>query len=251
MAISESAYWSLAATIDEARQAAEPPRGFRAPSLVQGIRFERVGFRYDARDVLGEIDMEIDAGLLTVLTGPSGSGKTTLIDLVAGLLHPDSGRLLVDGVDLQEIDHRRWRRMIGYVPQDPLLINDSVIRNLTLGDPALGPADAERALKMADAWDFIQALPEGMETLLGERGGRLSGGQRQRLAIARALIHRPSLLILDEATSNLDHESEAAVIATIRQLKGQLTLLAVTHDDALVQAADVVIRLQEGRVQAC
>ncbi|MEE4639345.1 MAG: ABC transporter ATP-binding protein [Wenzhouxiangella sp.] len=251
MAISESAYWSLAGTIDEAKLAAEPPRGFRAPSLEVGIRFERVGFRYDAREVLDEIDMEIGAGLLTVLTGPSGSGKTTLIDLVAGLLHPDSGRLLVDGVDLQEIDHRRWRRMIGYVPQDPLLINDSVIRNLTLGDPALGPEDAERALKMADAWDFIQALPQGMDTLLGERGGRLSGGQRQRLAVARALIHRPLLLILDEATSNLDQESEAAVVATISQLKGQLTLLAVTHDEALVRAADVVIRLHEGRVQTC
>ncbi|MFW6340294.1 MAG: ATP-binding cassette domain-containing protein, partial [Wenzhouxiangella sp.] len=193
----------------------------------------------------------LPAGLLTVLTGPSGSGKTTLIDLVAGLLHPDAGRILIDGVDLQEIDHRRWRRLIGYVPQDPLLINDTVIRNLTLGDPALGPDDAERALKMADAWDFIRTLPEGMDTVLGERGGRLSGGQRQRLAIARALIHRPALLILDEATSNLDQASEGAVISTINQLKGQLTMLAVSHDDALVAAADCAVRLQDGKVTGC
>ncbi|NDY94674.1 ABC transporter ATP-binding protein [Wenzhouxiangella sp. C33] len=251
MSISESAYWSLAGTIDEARREAEPPRGFRTPALNDEIRFERVGFKYDAKEVLSGIDLDIRSGHLTVLTGPSGSGKTTLIDLVAGLLHPDSGRILIDGVDLQEIDHRRWRRMIGYVPQDPLLINDSVIRNLTLGDPDLGPDDAERALKMADAWGFISTLPDGMETLLGERGGRLSGGQRQRLAIARALIHRPSLLILDEATSNLDHESEAAVIATIGQLKGRLTMLAVSHDEGLVEAADAVIRVQEGRIRKC
>ncbi len=251
MAISESAYWSLAATIDEANREAEPPRGFRAPTLKHAIRFEQVGFRYESAQVLSDIDLDLQAGRLTVLTGASGSGKTTLIDLVVGLLHPDTGRILIDGIDLQEIDHRRWRRMIGYVPQDPLLINDSVIRNLTLGDPDLGPEDAEQALKMADAWAFIRTLPEGMETLLGERGGRLSGGQRQRLAIARALIHRPSLLILDEATSNLDHESEAAVIATIRQLKGRLTMLAVSHDEGLVEAADSVIRLQEGRVRGC
>ncbi|MFW5816111.1 MAG: ABC transporter ATP-binding protein, partial [Wenzhouxiangella sp.] len=251
MAISESAYWSLAATIDEAEREAEPPRGFRAPSLERGIRFDQVGFRYESGEVLSEIDLAIHSGLLTVLTGPSGSGKTTLIDLVAGLLHPDTGRILIDGVDLQEIDHRRWRRMIGYVPQDPLLINDSVIRNLTLGDPDLDAGDAEQALKMADAWDFIRTLPDGMETLLGERGGRLSGGQRQRLAIARALIHRPSLLILDEATSNLDGESEAAVIATVEQLKGKLTLLAVSHDEGLVAAADTIVRLRDGRIEAC
>ncbi len=251
MAVSESAYWSLAATIDEALEQMEPRHGFRKPSLKTGIVFSNVGFRYDHKDVLRGIDLTIRSGLLTVLTGPSGSGKTTLIDLVAGLLHPDTGRILIDDLDLVEIDHRRWRRMIGYVPQDPLLVNDTVIRNLTLGDPELSAADAERALRMADAWAFISTLPEGMETVLGERGGRLSGGQRQRLAIARALIHRPSLLILDEATSNLDHESEGAVIATVNQLKGQLTMLAVSHDDALVDAADIVIQLKDGRVAAC
>ena len=251
MAVSESAYWSLAATIDEALEQMEPRHGFRKPSLKTGIVFSNVGFRYDHKDVLRGIDLTIRSGLLTVLTGPSGSGKTTLIDLVAGLLHPDTGRILIDDLDLVEIDHRRWRRMIGYVPQDPLLVNDTVIRNLTLGDPELSAADAERALRMADAWAFISTLPEGMETVLGERGGRLSGGQRQRLAIARALIHRPSLLILDEATSNLDRESEGAVIATVNQLKGQLTMLAVSHDDALVDAADIVIQLKDGRVAAC
>ncbi len=252
MALSESAYWSLTATIDEARAQTEPARGFRKPSLDHQIRFRSVSFRYESRQVLKELDLSLPAGRLSVVAGPSGSGKTTLIDLVAALLHPDSGRIEIDGVDLTEIDHRRWRRMIGYVPQDPLLINDSVLRNLTLGDPDLDAEDAERALRMADAWEFIKALPQGLETSLGERGGRLSGGQRQRLAIARALIHQPALLILDEATSNLDAEAEAAVIATVSQLKGKLTMLAVSHDEALVEAADVVIRLRDGLIeQAC
>ena len=249
MVISESAYWSLRATIKEAEVQREPPRGFRAPSLQRAIRFDRVSFRYGEHRVLDEVSLEIKAGGLTVLTGPSGSGKTTLIDLVAGLLHPDHGQLLIDGIDLTEIDHHQWRRMIGYVPQDPLLINDTVFNNLSLGDPKLSAADAENALRLADAWDFIARLPQGLNTMLGERGGTLSGGQRQRLAIARALIHRPALLILDEATSSLDQESEAAVVATIENLKGHLSLLAVSHDEALVRVADRVYRLRDGRLE--
>ena len=250
MAISESAYWSLFHTIEEAESQQEPPRGFRQPSLESGIEFKAVDFRYGERAVLNQISLRIEHGRLTVLTGPSGSGKTTLVDLVAGLLHPDAGQILIDGVDLSDVDHRRWRRMIGYVPQDPLLINDTVLANLSLGDPELGKDEAMAALRLADAWEFISQLPMGLETVLGERGGLLSGGQRQRLAIARALIHRPALLILDEATSNLDGESEAAVIKTVNKLKGQLTMLAVSHDHGLVEAADQVISLRDGRISA-
>ena len=141
--------------------------------------------------------------------------------------------------------------MIGYVPKDPLLINDTVFNNLSLGDPDLNAAQAEQALRLADAWDFVARLPQGLETTLGERGGLLSGGQRQRLAIARALIHQPRLLILDEATSSLDGESEAAVIETIEHLKGHLSILAVTHDEGLVEVADQVWRLRDGRLEEC
>jgi len=247
MAVSESAYWSLRETIDEAEHEREPPRGHLPPSLEQGIEFAEVSFGYGEKAVIDGISLSIPAGQLTVLTGPSGSGKTTLIDLVAGLLHAQSGQILVDGQPLNDIDHHRWRRLIGYVPQDALLVNDSVLHNLTLGEPELSESDAREALELADAWDFVSALPDGMYTLLGERGGRLSGGQRQRLAIARALIHKPRLLILDEATSNLDTESEAAVIDTVEDLKGRLTLLAVSHDEGLVRAADQVIRISDGR----
>jgi len=247
MAISESAYWSLRLTIEEAEAEREPARGHLPASLNKSIVFDRVSFNYDDQPVINSLSMEIRAGQLTVLSGPSGSGKTTLIDLVAGLLHTDSGNILVDGQALNDIDHHQWRRMIGYVPQESLLINDSVFQNLTLGEPGLNEEHAQKALELADAWDFISQLPQGLQTPLGERGGRLSGGQRQRLAIARALIHGPRLLILDEATSNLDAESEAAVIETIEHLKGRLTLLAVSHDEALVRAADQVIRIREGR----
>ena len=247
MAISESAYWSLRQTISEAEVEREPSRGHLVPTLDEGIVFDRVSFSYDHEPVLHAISLSIPAGQLTVLSGPSGSGKTTLIDLVAGLLHADEGAILVDGQPLNDIDHFKWRRLIGYVPQDSLLINDSVLRNLTLGEPELGEAQALKALEMADALEFVEGLPEGLHTLLGERGGRLSGGQRQRLAIARALIHGPRLLILDEATSNLDDQSEAAVIETIENLKGRLTLLAVSHDEGLIRAADQVIRIREGQ----
>jgi ATP-binding cassette, subfamily C, bacterial len=247
MAISESAYWSLRQTIEEAEAEREPPRGHLTPSLNEAIVFDQVCFSYGSHRVIDQLSMTVPAGQLTVLSGPSGSGKTTLIDLVAGLLHVDSGSILVDGQPLNDIDHHRWRRLIGYVPQDPLLINDSVLKNLTLGAPDLGEKEARKALELADAWAFVASLPHGLHTPLGERGGRLSGGQRQRLAIARALIHEPRLLILDEATSNLDAESEAAVIETVEHLKGRLTLLAVSHDEGLVNAADQVIRIREGR----
>ncbi len=247
LAISESAYWSLRMTIEEAETEREPARGHLPASLNKSIVFDRVSFRYDDQPVIDSLSMEIRVGQLTVLSGPSGSGKTTLIDLVAGLLHTDDGSIRVDGQALNDIDHLQWRRMIGYVPQESLLINDSVLQNLTLGEPGLNEEHARNALKLADAWDFVSQLPEGLQTPLGERGGRLSGGQRQRLAIARALIHGPRLLILDEATSNLDSESEAAVIETIEHLKGQLTLIAVSHDEALIRAADQVVRIREGR----
>jgi len=244
LAISESAYWSLIETIDQAEGEREPARGHLRPTLDQGIEFQEVVFTYDRRPVIDKLSCLIPAGQLTVLSGPSGAGKTTLIDLAAGLLHADDGRILIDDQLIEDIDHHQWRRMIGYVPQDPLLINESVFLNLTLGDESISRERAIEALDQADALSFIEAMPDGLNALLGERGGRLSGGQRQRLAIARALIHSPRLLILDEATSSLDEVSEAAIVETICRLKGQLTLLAVSHDRALVDAADQRIRLQ-------
>ena len=249
IAISESAYWSLQETTQLALDQPEPNHGSKTPTLDSGIEFVNVGFQYDHTPTLHQLNLTIPAKQLTVITGPSGSGKTTVIDLVAGLLRPTAGTIFVDDQRLEDLDQHRWRRLIGYVPQEALLVNESVFYNLTLGDVDLTENDAMQALAMANALDFIEALEHGIHTPLGERGGRLSGGQRQRLAIARALIQRPELLILDEATSNLDSASEKAVIDTIVQLKGELTLLAVSHDRPMMEVADQSIQLLGGQRQ--
>ena len=139
--------------------------------------------------------------------------------------------------------------MLGYVPQEILLLHDSVLNNVTLGDPALTEADTEWALRAAGAWDFVAAMPEGLHTSVGERGARVSAGQRQRIMLARALAHQPRLLILDEATGALDPVSEAAICRTLRALRGQLTIVAVSHQPALAEFADSVYRLSEGRLE--
>jgi len=251
IAIDESAYWSIREAIEEARSQLEPPGGTHRVELERGIHLDGVTFQHPAGPcVLDRQSITIPARQLTLIVGPSGAGKTTLLDIITGLIEPDSGRVLIDEEPLAEMNLRHWRRQIGYVPQDALLVSESVAHNLTLGDPDLGDDDVRRALQAADAWDFVQSLPEGIHTNIGERAGRLSGGQRQRLAIARALIHRPRLLILDEATSNLDSRSEAAVLETIRHLRGKLTILAVAHRGALAALADQVFSLTNGVLTA-
>ncbi len=242
----ESAYWALRQAIDEAVGSEEQLPAGAEPRLERGIALERVSFGYDGHPVLEDLSLVIPAGELTTLVGPSGSGKTTVIDLVIGLLRPDRGEVTLDDQPLEQIDLRRWRAMIGYVPQETLLLHDSILHNVTLGDPELGPADAERALRAAGAWDFVSSLPQGLETVVGERGGKLSGGQRQRVAIARALVNDPRMLILDEATSALDPESEDAVRRSMEALKGRLTILAISHNRAMVSAADRVYQMDGG-----
>ena len=251
MVIAESAFWSIRNTIEAAHQAEEPlaQRGV-SPSFQHSIRLQDVAFAYGDKALLQQLSMDIPRGSLTALIGPSGSGKTTIIDLIIGLLQPQSGAVLIDGVPLSELDLKAWRRMIGYVPQETILLHDSVHHNVTLGDPARSAADVEYALRGAGAWEFTASLPEGVHSTVGERGGRLSGGQRQRIMIARALVHRPKLLILDEATSALDPASEAAIRKTIENLRGELTILAISHQTGLVEAADQVYRLEQGVLKA-
>ncbi|MDZ7839980.1 MAG: ABC transporter ATP-binding protein [Gammaproteobacteria bacterium] len=246
MMVCESAYWSLQSSIDAARAEAEPEMGRRRIELREAIRFDNVGFAYRDDWILRNLSLTIPAGGLTALTGASGGGKTTVVDLVIGLLRPQEGEVLIDGVPLAELDIHHWRRGIGYVPQDTFLLHDTVLHNVTLGDPGLGEAEAERALRLAGVWDSVADLPESMHTVVGERGGRFSGGQRQRIAIARALAHGPQLLILDEATSALDRESQAAVCATLAGLRGRLAMIAISHQDAVIDAADRVYHLSDG-----
>ncbi len=246
MVSAEGGFWMLHDAIVDAQAAAEPATGSAVPSLTQSVELRDVRFAYGAQPVLDGINLVIQAGHFTTLIGPSGAGKTTLVDVVIGLLQPQSGQVLIDGRPLPELDRQTWRRMIGYVPQDTLLLHDSVLVNVTLGDPALGREDAERALRQAGAWDFVATLEQGLDTLVGERGGKLSGGQRQRIAIARALIHQPALLILDEPTSALDAAAEMAVRDTLRDLKGRYTLLAITHRPALLDVSDHVFHIVKG-----
>ena len=249
LAQSESAYWSMTAAINAANDAQENLDGGIAPRFEKNISFENVSFDYDRHPVFSGLSLQIEAGSLTTLVGPSGSGKTTIVDLTIGLLQPQQGRILLDGTPLPNIDIKQWRSMIGYVPQDTILLHDSILHNVTLGDPELTADDAEQALRAASAWGFVSQLADGLETIVGERGGKLSGGQRQRIVIARALINRPRLLILDEATSALDRESEEVVRQTMEALKGHLTILAISHNRAMVQAADYVYQMTDGEAR--
>jgi ATP-binding cassette subfamily C protein len=244
LAQGESAYWSLRDAISEADSARENLDGGKSASFDKKLVLQNISFNYDDRHpVFNGLNLEIEAGSLTTLVGPSGSGKTTIIDLCIGLLQPQQGAVLLDGTTLKDIDINQWRNMIGYVPQDTILLHDSIVHNVTLGDPQLTEADAIHALEASGAWGFVSALELGLETIVGERGGKLSGGQRQRIVIARALVNKPRLLILDEATSALDRDSEEAVRQTMETLKGQLTILAISHNRAMVQAADRVYQL--------
>jgi ATP-binding cassette subfamily C protein len=246
LAACEGGYWLIRSEIEKANGESENPLVGSAPALRRSIRFDNVGFRYKDHWVLRNAALAIPVGGITAIVGSSGAGKTTVIDLVTALLQPQEGEIWIDDVPLRRGDRRAWRRMIGYVPQDTVLLHDSVKRNVTLGDPELNDADAEAALRAAGIWDFVSALPEGMESVVGERGGMLSGGQRQRIAIARALAHRPRLLILDEATNALDAETEAAICRTLERLRGELTIIAVSHQSPLVQVADRVYRIGDG-----
>jgi ATP-binding cassette subfamily C protein len=245
MVILESGYWSLMNKIEEAKQDNEEIVGTRKPILKKAISFDRVSFAYGENWVLRDVSLSFSADQITAIVGPSGSGKTTILDLLIGLLRPQQGEIFIDDLPMAEIDLRRWRQMIGYVPQEMWLLHDTVFNNVTLGDPELKKEDVERALQAAGAWEFVQAMPQGINSTVGERGGKISGGQRQRIAIARALVHQPKLLILDEATTALDPENEKAICSTLRDLRGSLTILAISHQPAVLEIADQAYRLQD------
>jgi ATP-binding cassette, subfamily B, bacterial MsbA len=213
------------------------------------IVFDRVSFRYGNGDpVLRDVSFTIPRGRVVALVGPSGAGKTTLADLLPRFHDPAAGRILLDGVPLDRLTRRSIRALMGVVSQDTVLLNDTVHVNIAYGSPGATRAQVEAAAKAANAAGFIGQLPEGFDTVLGERGTRLSGGQRQRIAIARALLRDPPILILDEATSALDTESERLVQQAIDRLMQDRTVLVIAHRLATVRDADEIVVLDEGRV---
>ncbi len=221
-----------------------------APTLERGLRLECVSFGYDGvggEAILHAVDIEVPAGRTTAIVGPSGGGKSTVADLVVGLLTPDEGRVLIDDVPLEGGRVRAWRWRIGYVNQDTFLFNDTIRANLLLVRPQASETDLRDALRSASAL-FVEALPESLDTVVGDRGVRLSGGERQRIALARAILRRPALLVLDEATSALDPENERVIQNAIAGMAGRQTILLIAHRLASVRGADVIYVMEHGRV---
>jgi subfamily B ATP-binding cassette protein MsbA len=225
----------------------EPTGAKPVEKLAKGIELRGVTFAYTDTPVLRDITMTIPSRSMIALVGESGGGKSTLVDLLSGLLRPQQGAVLVDGVPLTELDIASWRRLIGFVPQDWVVFDDTIANNISLWDSADG-ARIEQAAKRAHAEEFIRAMPEGYATRIGERGTRLSGGQRQRLAIARELYKQPELLILDEATSALDSESEQLVRQSIDELKGSATIVVIAHRLSTIRHSDMIYVLSKGEI---
>jgi subfamily B ATP-binding cassette protein HlyB/CyaB len=234
---------------------APPEPAFKAnrstPPDIQGkVTFEHVKFRYgpQAPEVLSGLSFEIQAGEVIGIVGVSGAGKTTLMRLIQRLYTPESGRILIDGVDLNLVDTSWLRRQMGVVGQDTLLFNRSVRENIALSDASLSMEAVMGAAKLAGAHEFILQMPEGYDTVIGERGSKLSGGQRARIAIARALSTNPKLLLLDEATASLDYESERLIHDNMSAIAKGRTVVIVAHRLSTLRLADRILVLDGGRL---
>lgn len=223
-----------------------------APTLAREFRLEEVSFAYGPQlpMVLDQLSITLAAGKITAIVGPSGAGKSTIADLINGLLTPVNGRILVDGDELSLQSARAWRRRVGYVAQDTVLFYGSIRANLLWAQPNASDGDLKDALALAAA-EFAFELPHGLETVIGDRGMLLSNGQRQRIALARALLRKPSLLILDEATNSLDLENEQRILDTIDRLQERTTILIVSHRASAVQRAEMIYVVEHGRVVDC
>jgi len=209
---------------------------------------DKVSFSYGDVIALDSVDLQIRKGALVALVGPSGAGKSTLTDLILRLYDPKIGSITIDGRDLRGLKQRSYRRLFGVVPQEPLLFNATVRENIAYGREDVTKEDIMSAAKVANAHEFIVSLPDGYDTFVGDRGIRLSGGERQRIAIARAIIGRPPIMILDEATSSLDSESERLVQEAIDQVLHRGTAIVIAHRLSTIRQADKIVVMEDGHI---
>ncbi|MEO9875893.1 MAG: ABC transporter ATP-binding protein [Anderseniella sp.] len=242
----EASYHAVHDMSEKLTREAERAGGAQDITLDDGCTFNHVTFAHEDQPTVENVSLFIPSGKITVLQGPSGAGKTTIVDLLLGLHEPASGHITIDDRPLNQLSLKAWRSHIGYVPQELSLLHASLRDNIALGNNDLSDEDIVEALRLADAEDFVNSLPDGLDSNAGEMGGRLSGGQRQRIALARALVGRPKLLILDEVTSALDPETEASICSNALDLAGEFTIIAITHRPAWSKIADRLYKVDNG-----
>ena len=245
---------SIFAFFDAKDDVKERPRAITLKGFAQSVQFENVGFSYSTEEgehqILHNVDLEVRAGEVLALVGPSGAGKSTLVNLIPRFFDVTSGRILIDGQDIRDCTLGSLRRQVGQVTQETILFNDTVRNNIAYGQPDVKIAVVEQAARNALAHDFIGRMPQGYDTVVGEKGFRLSGGERQRLAIARAILKNSPILILDEATSALDAESESLVQAALANLMQGRTVIVIAHRLGTIRRANRIAVLEEGRITA-
>jgi subfamily B ATP-binding cassette protein MsbA len=237
--------------LDTEQEIPEAPDAVDIPALSKRIEFRDVGFVYDDGEgpALEHVDLVIDAGQVVALVGTSGAGKSTLASLVPRFYDPTGGAVLFDGVDIRKATLSSVRGQIGLVTQEVILFDDTVWNNIAYGLKTIADAEIRKAAAAANALEFIEALPQKFDTVVGEKGSRLSGGQRQRLAIARAILKNPPILVLDEATSSLDAESESLVQQALENLMVNRTTIVIAHRLSTVRRADQIVVIEDGRIQ--
>ena len=228
------------------------PREYSGRDIVQHVselRLVGVSLRYATRQrVLHKIDLSMKKGTVTAIVGPTGSGKSTIANLVVGLIQPTTGKILVDGRDLAELDLRLWRKRIGYVPQDPFLFNTSIRNNIVLWDESISQQELDHVADLAQLREFVLSIPNGYDTTVGDRGLEISGGQAQRIAIARAILRKPEVLVFDEATSALDNLTEKAVYEAIAALRSGAIVIVIAHRLSTIRDADQIVVLEGGNI---
>jgi ABC-type multidrug transport system fused ATPase/permease subunit len=251
IAMASAAGERIFAILDEAPEVRDVPNAVSLPRLTGHVRFEEVSLAYDGRrPAVSGISFEAKPGQIIALLGATGAGKSTITYLISRFYDPTSGRVTIDGYDLRQVKRASLRRQIGVVLQETVLFSDTVRENIAFGRPQATEEEIVAAAQAAQAHDFILAMPEGYDTMVGERGVTLSGGQKQRLAIARALLTDPAILILDDATASVDSETERAIQVALERLMAGRTTFIIAHRLSTMRRADLILVLEHGRLVA-